>query len=110
MGASEFINIGVGATPEEAFECARQYALEEMQEDFAYEYPEDTFEYDGYSGTIYEKEDFEMVFTAKPLTVGEAFDRANEILTKCSELYTKYGPAGCIPYTGGYVFFGLAAS
>ena len=94
MGAASFINLGQGDTPSEAFRNVREEALHENG-------------YGGYSGTIAEKDSFEMVEFTGTREELEAFieEKTN------TDFYDKWGPCGCIHRdSNNYVFFGWASS
>lgn len=84
MGASEFTQIGHGATAEEAFAHAREQAGWERG-------------HGGYSGTVYEKDSFVMI-EKKPLPLAEAYALAERLITEYDpRINDKWGPAGCVP-------------
>jgi hypothetical protein len=81
------------------------------------------FGHSGYTGTIAEKSDFIMVnMPTFPQTVEEATDFAEQVIglgVTGSEAHSehfdpriddKWGPAGCIKTSDGFVFFGWASS
>lgn len=101
MGASEFVTTGKGKTAQEAFKNARENAQYESG-------------HSGYTGTIAEKDSFEMVKGIVEVpTVGEAHDLAEKLMNEDDKTYgDKWGPAHCIRVSKGslYVFFGWASS
>ena len=79
------------------------------------------FGHSGYTGTIAEKDDYIMVtMPTFPQTVEEATDFAEQVIGLGStgneseyfdpHIDDKWGPAGCIKTSDGYVFFGWASS
>jgi hypothetical protein len=74
------------------------------------------FGHSGYTGSIAEKSDYIMVtMPTFPQTVEEATDFANSTTDETSKHFDprindKWGPAGCIKTSDGFVFFGWASS
>lgn len=93
MGADTFEVLAKGKTAREAF----NKTVKKAQYDFGH---------NGYTGTIAEKDDFEMV----KLLEGADLDIfiENQMDDKFSD---KWGPAGCIEKSPGvFIFFGWASS
>ncbi len=96
MGADQFTDrIEHDGTAQEAFDKAVAYAQ--------YEYG-----HRGYTGTIAEKREFVEI----PLPEGQDPHRyALDLISTCDErINSKWGPAGCLAFEGGYLFFGWASS
>lgn len=94
MGACEFWATATGATPEEAFQKARDRALHE-------------YGHNGYTGTIAEKNSF--IELSVPLDMGPT-DYADKLLLDDARINDKWGPAGCVALNDNtWLFFGWAA-
>ena len=101
MGAEPFQTIADGKTADAAFDAAVSTALHYHG-------------HGGYTGTIAEKSEFEMVSVAQ-MTHGEAYALATRLINDGDpRIDDKNGPAGCIPLGTGefgeFLFFGWAAS
>lgn len=95
-GGTDFATFAQGSSAQEAFNNARAEA-KQMYGD------------DGYTGSIAEKDSFEMA-SRTPMTEEEAkeFIWGGNGFGKFDD---KWGPAGCIELdTGGFVFFGIAST
>ena len=95
-GGTDFATFSQGSSAQEAFNNARAEA-KQMYGD------------DGYTGSIAEKDSFEMA-SRTPMTEEEAkkFIWGGDGFGKFDD---KWGPAGCIELdTGGFVFFGIAST
>lgn len=90
MGATDFSTKASGTTARKAFKQAR--------DDAAFQHG-----HGGYTGTIAEKHDFEMIAALKGETIRETVDRL-------IEGNDKFGPAYCLDMgEGDFLFFGLAS-
>lgn len=114
-GGEWFMERGRGKDPKKLFRELRQSAFEEYELDArqdAEEYGEE-WEYEGYSGTMYEKDSFKVVSNdPKPL----AFFKSRNLRQEYGE-NDKWGPAFAAPYSRreggaieGWVFWGWASS
>lgn len=100
MGACSFQNHVKGATAKEAFQTARENAGYESG-------------FGGYSGTIVEKSDFEMITVPAGKTADDVIREMadSEQDFDFNPYDDKWGPAGCIDLGNGeFVFFGMASS
>jgi hypothetical protein len=106
MGADQFTTKARGATVADAFRDAKETAL--------YEYG-----HRGYTGTIAEKDSFEILTPTPVLTLADAEQLAEFLLRKDDpRISDKWGPAGAIEYRDpdapdgvrSFVFVGWAAS
>ena len=96
MGGTTFITVGKGSTVQEAFMDAKHQA--------AYEHG-----HGGYTGTIAEKSSFVMV-TSETLDQNMALALANQLIDQGDKrIDDKWGPAGAIKLSDGYLFFGWAS-
>ena len=96
MGANTFYTTASGASAKDAFWTAVERA--QIAHGNA-----------GYTGTIAEKHEFEMI----PLNPNLTPQQFAEALIQDQDLriYNKWGPAGCFDLGGGqYAFFGWASS
>jgi len=107
MGANTFTSTARGKTAEDAFQTARACDLMEYESERLRDDPE--WRYDGYSGTIHEKDAFTMI--ALP-TGKEPMEYAEELIEKHDRrIDDKWGPAGCFDLGDGkFFFFGWASS
>lgn len=98
MGAQPFQTIAEGKTADAAFDDAVSNALHYHG-------------HGGYTGTIAEKSEFEMV-SVVPMNPSDAHSLASQLVNEGDpRIDDKHGPAGCIPLdTGEFLFFGWAAS
>lgn len=96
MGAEVFMQVGKGATAQEAFDAAVKEAC--------YEYG-----HGGYTGSIAEKTNFTLI--EKSAILGP-YEQADKLIDDGDErIDDKWGPAGCIPLGNDeYLFFGWASS
>ena len=101
MGSDRFRSYSSGKTPEEAF----IKAVKKAKYDYGHH---------GYSGTIAEKDSFQLA-TLNLLSDEEANVLADNL--ELSTFFDKWGPAGCIPLESKseegyceYLFFGWASS
>jgi hypothetical protein len=100
-GGNTFFTVSSGSTARDAFENARSMALGEYESEYG--------EYEGYSGTIAEKNNFVMIDLPK----GEdAYKYAEKLIDDGDRrIDDKWGPAGCIKLSAGkFLFFGWASS
>ena len=95
MGADNFGCTGYGKTAREAFQNAREAAQHENG-------------YEGYTGTIAEKDSFKMICVPQGREHMEYIDELfNNDDRRISD---KWGPAGCIKIRDGeFCFFGYAS-
>lgn len=101
-GGTTFFTVARGSTAKEAFNDARSDAIHEYKMD-------NDGEYEGYSGTIAEKNNFVMI----DLPDGEdPYKYANKLINESDRrIDDKWGPAGCIKLGAGkFLFFGWASS
>ena len=100
MGATDFINFGVGSDAKEAFSTLVSSAKYENG-------------HGGYTGTIAEKSSFVMITPPSTVDVSDKRQVRDYIDTLLdddeSSISDKWGPAGCIKTAEGYYFFGWAA-
>lgn len=98
MGAETFITQAEGETADAAFDAAVSSA-------------QHWYGHGGYTGTIAEKDSFVMV-TSTPMSITDAGELAHNLIRSDDpRIDDKWGPAGCISLdTGGFLFFGWAAS
>ncbi|WP_127453069.1 hypothetical protein [Streptomyces sp. B29(2018)] len=97
MGAYDFITPSSGKDVEQAFLSAKEEA--------AWQYGNR-----GYTGTIAEKDEYELV-ADQPMTPTEAEKYAVHLLKDDERIRDKRGPAGAIPVDDGtWLFVGYAAS
>ena len=96
MGANVFMITATGVSARDAFYNARQDALHYSG-------------HGGYTGTIAEKHNFNVITLKEGL---EPHEYADELIGDCdSRIDNKWGPAGCFDLGGGrYFFFGWASS
>jgi hypothetical protein len=114
-GGEWFMEYDRGNDPKKLFRRLRQSAFDEYELDMQMDAAEDgeEWEYDGYSGTMYEKSSFKIVSNdPKPL---KFFTYQN--LEKAYGSNPKWGPAFAAPYSRreggaieGWVFWGVASS
>ena len=100
MGACDFKNFSVGENAEQAFRSC----VEEAQYDHGHA---------GYTGTIAEKNDFVMIDLPDSIDKSD-MPAINEFAEKLIDdederVDDKWGPAGCIETSKGYLFFGWAS-
>ena len=101
MGACTFIDTQFCDTTKvsakDAFNELREEALHECG-------------HGGYTGTIAEKNSFTMIYT-DPLDHEQAVKKADELISNGDpRIDNKWGPAGCLHFDKGWVFFGWASS
>ena len=96
MGADVFMITATGVSARDAFVNAREEAL--------YEYG-----HRGYTGTIAEKDSFNVIALKEGL---KPYEYADELIDGGDpRIDNKWGPAGCFDLGGGrYFFFGWASS
>ena len=96
MGADVFMITATGVSARDAFVNAREEAL--------YEYG-----HRGYTGTIAEKDSFNVITLKEGL---KPHEYADKLIDECDRrIDDKWGPAGCFDLGGGrYFFFGWASS
>ncbi len=106
MGACDFTTFSKGKNAEEAFQNARERALQNEGDD-----------YEGYSGTIAEKHSFVMIAVPSDFWPDihpqkRATEYAYKLMTDADRrIDDKWGPAGCIRVEeGAFLFFGYASS
>lgn len=99
MGAETFTTTANGKTASEAFEKARQEAMEHYGNQ-------------GYTGSIAEKSSFVKISTTESDEFDTVYDFADHLIdTDDKRISDKWGPAGCIDCGGGdFLFFGWASS
>ena len=95
MGAEAFSSTSTGKTAKEAF----WKAVDAAQRKYGYE---------GYTGSIAEKDEFVMIKAPKDLDPYEYTEKLSE--EHDDRISDKWGPAGCIEVKKGtYYFFGSAS-
>lgn len=95
MGASTFVDTIPGTDAREAFHAARERA-------------QHNYGRAGYTGTIAEKRGFVVMGAASGMTAARV--QASFYLDQNDDrIASKWGPAGCIEFPGGFVFFGWAS-
>lgn len=110
MGACDFrhrISKSRAKTAKEGFSILRDAAWSDIQCDLEGE------EYEGYSGTIYEKHDFKMIsLPAGYPDAGRFIDDLIEgkVTSRFNPFDDKWGEAGCLEDAESWWFFGLASS
>jgi hypothetical protein len=104
MGAHQFQTRGRGLTIEQAFEDARDRAWSEIQCDL-----EEGEDYEGYSGTVYEKTEFRTITFRPGITTEEKIRACYDDPTHwCND---KWGPAAALKVGDQeWIFFGYASS
>jgi hypothetical protein len=98
MGSETFFTKSHAKFPKAAF----QKAVKEAKHDYGHS---------GYTGTIAEKDSYQMVSYAT-FTTAEALALAENLIDK-APYYDKWGPAGCLRVSDDpkiYLFFGWASS
>ena len=98
MGANTFYVISTGSSAQEAFYTAVERERSNFDDD-----------YQGYSGTIAEKNSFVRIPLPENIS---PIEYSNKLIdTRDSRINDKWGPAGCFDLGNKtYVFFGWASS
>ncbi|HUU87658.1 MAG TPA: hypothetical protein VMX17_07900 [Candidatus Glassbacteria bacterium] len=103
MGANTFFQSSDGKNTLEAFNFAKKDAYYD-------------FGHRGYTGSLAEKDSYELISDEVMETIEEAMVLAEKLIDECDErIDDKWGPAGCIKFKTekgnvSYLFFGWASS
>ena len=127
MGATSFITVQYGRSPDRAFIRAKEFAKLQNQQSVPEHFHMSTLRTSSYTGTILEKSSFTMITVPVEVDlhdINEVVKYARELIdTEGSPVDNKWGPAGCIQCgpspehketldesRNRYIFFGWASS